>query len=120
MGVIQGPQGLREWEAEGSGSLGSWRGEEGGTTCTGAKRGKTLWRLEMTPGNPLTFTSTDGELDLGRRGSVAGRSHRLQAICGLTSKCPRKGRHPTSQLQPHCPLSLLHPPAALWASRPHL
>lgn len=57
---------------------------------------------------------------LGEEGSVAGRNHRLQAIRGFTSKCLRKGRHPTSQLQPCCPLSLLHPPAVLWASWPHL
>ena len=72
LGVIQGPQGLRQREAEGSGSLGSWSGEEGGTTCTGVKWGTTPSRLETTPGNRLTFTSTDGELDLGRRGQWQG------------------------------------------------
>lgn len=72
LGVIQGPQGLRQREAEGSGSLGSWSGEEGGTTCTGVKWGKTPSRLETTPGNRLAFTSTDGELDLGRRGQWQG------------------------------------------------
>ena len=36
------------------------------------EREKTLWRLEMTPGNPLAFTSTDAELDLRRRGVSGG------------------------------------------------
>lgn len=39
VGVIQEHQGLRERGAEGSGSLSSWKGEEGGRTCAGAKWG---------------------------------------------------------------------------------
>lgn len=61
----------------------------------------------MTPGNPLTFTSTDAELDLGRRGISGGEESQTPSHPWPHLQVPEE--RPTPNIPAPAPLPSVSP-----------